>query len=278
MSFIQTRDATRAFFPDTAPQQSSPDQWLMRGGNFVLAYAEVKSGTSLARDDNPDEYFVYLPDAAARIETSGETVRAEAGSLTIVPPGPSSVTLEGDGRVARVFTSHATDLAEAAGNAATYADGAPELAPAKPWPAPADGYRIRTYLLDDYRDRPMRLFRSSNLMINIFDHPEPRDTTALTPHSHADFEQGSLAMKGTWMHHLRYPWTPDMSKWREDQHVEMGSPSLQVIPATVVHTSRSISGGPAQLVDIFSPPRADFVEKGLVCNDAEYPHPAEMAQ
>ena len=35
-------------------------------------------------------------------------------------------------------------------NAATYADGAPELAPPELWPAPYDGYRLRHYPLAQY--------------------------------------------------------------------------------------------------------------------------------
>lgn len=278
MSFIQTRDASRGFFPDMPPQQGSSGNWLMRGANFIVSYAQARTGDQFARAANPDEYFVYLPDAPALIEAGSESVEAAVGSLTIVPPGPSTMTVKGDGRVVRIFSSHATDLAQAAANAAVYSDGAPEVVPATPWPAPEDGFKLRTYRLDDYRDRPMRMFRSANLMVNVIEFPQPRDTSALTPHSHADFEQGSLAMTGQWMHHLRYPWTPDMAKWREDEHLEIGSPSLLVIPATVIHTSRSVSNGPSQLVDIFSPPRADFVERGLVCNEAEYPRPRDMTR
>lgn len=278
MTFIQTRHASRGFFPDMPPQHEDPAQWLMRSANFVVSYAQAGAGERLSRADNPDEYFAYLPDAPALIEAGNDAIEAEAGSLTIVPPGPSKLTLRGDGRVVRVFTSHAADLAQASANAEAYKDGAPEVAPATPWPGPEDGYRLRTYRLDDYRDRPMRMFRSANLMVNVIEFPQPRDTSTLTPHSHVDFEQGSLAMAGRWMHHLRYPWMPDMAKWREDEHLEIGSPSLLIIPATVIHTSRSISDGSSQLVDIFSPPRADFVERGLVCNDAEYPHPGDTTK
>ena len=123
----------------------------------------------------------------------------------------------------------------------------------------------------------MRLFRSSNLMINIFDHSGPRDTEALSPHSHADFEQGSFAMNRTRVHSLRYPRSKQMSSWREDEHLQIGSPSLLIIPAAVIHTSRATSIGHSQLVDIFCPPRRDFIEKGLVCNEEDYPPPPCLA-
>ena len=72
---------------------------------------------------------------------------------------------------------------------------------------------------------------------------------------------------------MRWPWTPDATTWREDQHVEMGSPSVLVVPPKVVHTSANVHG-PGWLIDIFSPPRLDFSAKpGMVCNANEYPVP-----
>ena len=177
----------------------------------------------------------------------------------------------------RVFSNLATDLTAAAVNAATYADGAPECAPLKPWPAPKDGWRLRTYIPLSY-DKPdtnMRVFRSSNLMINVMTRREaPRDTAKLSPHSHADFEQASLLLEGDYVHHLRWPWGPDMSQWRPDEAGEVGSPSVLIIPAKVVHTSRNVGPKRSWLIDVFGPPRMDFSSKpGMVCNEADYPMP-----
>jgi hypothetical protein len=274
MTFAQTRPASRCYFPDVPPASGPVPQWIMRGANFVIAYAEFGDGDGALTRDNADEYFVYLPDSAATIEAAGETLSCPANSVAIVPPGKSRMILSSPGRALRIFSSSATDLAALALNAAVYADGADEVAPATPWPAPPGGFRLRHYKLSDYADRTMRIFRSANLMINIFDFDGPRDPEALSPHSHADFEQGSFGMSGEWVHSLRYPWSKKLSQWREDEHLAIGSPSLLVIPATVIHTSRSVAVGGNQLVDVFCPPRRDFVEMGLVCNESDYPPPA----
>jgi len=269
MSFAQTRPASR--FDLSHPAAQTIEQSIMRGANFVVAYAELPAGATFERD-NPDESILYLPDGMARISAGGDAVECDAAArVVILPPGPARVEMTGAGRVLRVFSSAAQDLAAMAANAALYADGAPEVAPMRPWPAPYDGFRLRHYRVEDYRDRPMRMFRSANLMINIFDFDGPRDIMALSPHSHADFEQGSFAMSGQWVHSLRYPWSRQLSDWREDEHLSIGSPSLLVIPATVIHTSRSTAQGGNQLVDIFSPPRRDFCDLGYVCNAGEYP-------
>lgn len=280
----QTIPATQARHYSSAAQQVAPsaNTWITRGANFVVAVTQCTAGTELSRDDNPDEYMVYLVDAPAVIESGTERIEAKADSLTIVPPGASRITLSGAGQIVRVFSTRASDLANAASNAAVYAAGAPEVAPLQPWPDPVGGFKLRTYLLSEHTkaDSNMRIFRSTNLMINIMTSRDvARDVRKLSPHSHADFEQGSLAISGDWVHHMRYPWTPDMTTWKEDEHIEMGSPSLLVIPPKVIHTSRNVNDGGSSLVDIFAPPRMDFSSKpGMVCNAADYPMPAQAGQ
>lgn len=280
----QTSMATQARHYASAAQQVAPgaSTWITRGANFVVAVTQAKAGAELSRDDNPDEYMVYLVDTAAVIEAGKERIEAKADSLTIVPPGASRVTLAGAGQVVRVFSTKASDLASAAGNSAVYAQGAPEVAPLQAWPDPVGGFKLRNYLLGEHTkaDSNMRIFRSSNLMINIMTARQvARDVRKLSPHSHADFEQGSLALSGDWVHHMRYPWTADMTTWKEDEHIAMGSPSLLVIPPKVIHTSRNVNDGGSALIDIFAPPRMDFSSKpGMVCNAADYPMPVPAAQ
>lgn len=108
-------------------------------------------------------------------------------------------------------------------------------------------------------------------MVNWFPvHDGPRDTEGLSPHSHEDFEQLSVTLVGNYAHHLRVPWTARMSEWRDDEHVQVGSPSMTLIPPTVVHTTRAVDAGPHTLVDVFAPPRGDFLAKGWVLNAGDY--------
>ena len=268
-------------FTDMVPHQTCDDAktWISRGANFVVCVSQVRAGTKLQRAAQDDEYMVLLVDLPARIDAGAASCNAERDSLTIVPPGASVVTALADGCVVRVFSHHATDLADAAVNAQVYARGAPEVAPLVPWPDPVGGFKLRNYLLAEHSkpDSNMRIFRSSNLMLNIMT-PRlvARDVRKLSPHTHVDFEQGSLALTGEWQHHLRHPWSADMTSWRDDQHIRIGSPSLTVIPPNVIHTSNNVNDGGAWLVDIFAPPRFDFSHKpGLVCNADDYPMPTQ---
>jgi hypothetical protein len=282
------RPATKAEFHKMDPQVVDPSgnakTWVTRGGNFAVAVSEVEPGAVLERENNPEEYMVILPPdgVSATIEAGGETVEAASDSLTIVPPGASRIVATGKGTIARIFSKASEDIMALAHNTDVYADGAPELAPPDLWPEPIGGYKLRHYPLAQYADpngeriQP-RVFRSTNMMVNLFAHYfTRRDTTKLSPHWHDDFEQASLTLNGKWVHHMRYNWTPDLKDWRADEHDEMSTPSVIIIPATAIHTSRDVGeeGPESSLYDIFCPPRIDFARKpGFVINEDEYPLP-----
>jgi mannose-6-phosphate isomerase-like protein (cupin superfamily) len=281
MSTPIPRPASVARWYEQAPQIETPGAhtWVARGANFIVTLTQASAGARLERRGQPDEYMVFLPGAGATVSAGGATLEAPPESLTIVPPGDSELVLRDAGPVVCVFSHQAKDLQVLAGNAADYAEGAPDVAPLVPWPTPADGFKLRNYPLAQYTqaDSNMRIFRSTNLMVNVMTpRMVPRDVRKLSPHSHADFEQGSLAISGEWVHHLRYPWGVDMTAWREDEHLAIGSPSLTVIPPKVIHTSRNTNAGGAWLLDIFAPPRMDFSSKpGKVANEADYPLPPQ---
>ena len=254
--------------------------WSVRGQNFVLLHTQAEGELLLERRGQPDEYVLLMPDEAttAVVEAGGESRTIDGHSLTFLPPGDSSVRLSGGGHVVRLFTSAAGDLLEQASNAALYATANPAIPPLASWPAPVDGYRIRSYSLAVQPEpgRFGRIFRGSTFMVNYLEPKDgPRDPSLLSPHEHSDFEQCSVALSGEYIHHLRWPWTTDKAQWRDDNHETCASPSVAVIPPQVIHTSQAIGAGINQLVDIFCPPRADFSAKpGWVLNAEDYPIPA----
>ena len=249
----------------------------MRAQNFTLLLDEVEGERTLTRNGQPDEWALLLPDTGLTGRRDAATAarsRSAARSLTFIPAGDSEIHLSGSGRAVRLFTVASEDLAEQAHNAAAYAERHANLPPFAPWPeAPAE--QVRSYDLDvaPEQGRFGRIFRCSTLMVNFLEPNDgPRDPTKLSPHAHADFEQCSLALEGEYVHHLRWPWTPDRTVWREDEHVRVGPPSVTIISAQVEHTSEPVGAGLNQFVDIFCPPRADFSDMpGWVLNAEDYP-------
>ncbi|WP_438391899.1 hypothetical protein [Caballeronia sp. DA-9] len=268
--------------PDLVEADGSPT-WITRGTNFVIAITRVESGTRLIARDVPDEHMILLPDVGATVTMgTGESRTMPGNHLVIVPPGDAEVVAAGSGLVVRCFSSRHAELLSLARNAAAFAERDAQLAPIEDWPAPPDGFQLRVYDLEAgiVENDKTRVYRSSNLMINILcERQVPRDTRGLSPHSHVDFEQGSITLKGVHIHYLRTPWVPDMSVWRPDEAVEVGSPSVTVIPPPIIHTTRNIGEGPALLVDLFCPPRADFAKRpGMIRNVADYPLPPNLVE
>lgn len=262
------------------PQRVAADgtrTWITRASNFVIATSMCRAGSVIEGEDLPDESMLLLPEVGATVDFGTERFEVPADSLVILPPGRAHVVAQGEGTIVHCCSHRAAALLAEAGNAADFADPRTEVAPLVPWPTPEDGYRVRIYHLPSLTapgDR-MRIFRSTNLMVNIVAEAfEPRDVHALSPHSHTDFEQATLCVRGRYIHHLRTPWSPDFTQWREDRHVEVGSPSVTVIPVGVIHTSRNTNAGGALLIDVFAPPREDFaVHPTWGRNNADYPLP-----
>jgi hypothetical protein len=261
---------------EDAPQFSGGGMrsWVTRGANFAVVCSIGESGASFSGTAQ-DEQFVYALEGGVHVVCGAESAMLEAEDLAILPPGNWTIRFDRTGIVVQQVTADEV-IAGLAPNAACYADGAPEVARITAWPEPVGGYRLRRYsTLEAYaRGGMVHAFRTRKLMFVPYARfLEPRDETQLSPHSHADFEQGSIALEGQWLHHLRVPWTPDRRSWRPDLHLELGSPSTTIIPAGIIHTSQGIAGAGMRLIDVFAPPRLDFSERGWVDNAAEYPMP-----
>jgi mannose-6-phosphate isomerase-like protein (cupin superfamily) len=264
--------------PPTETTPAGSVTWIARSATAVIVYTRAKAGDVFARSGQPDEYVVLMVAGSAAITVVAGTaaMSVEEDALVVVPPGDSTVRVAQDGILIRLFSALADDLRDAALNAEAYAEPDLRAAPLEPWPDPVDGFRLRVYPLAATpiaEGRFGRIFRTTNLMVNFLaEEPAPRDAKKLSPHHHDDFEQISLAIEGRFVHHIRYPWGPDSSAWRADEHREIATPSICIIPPPTIHTTQGV-GAHQQLIDIFSPPRVDFSASGWVLNADDYPAP-----
>ena len=204
--------------------------------------------------------MVYLVEGRLKITTGLEQTVLEGEGLAIVPPSVSVIAPEQDTAFMQVVTDSET-VARLAGDAGLYDDGAPEVKPTAEWPMPTDGYRLRTYRLADIdaSGGMVNACRTRKLMVVPYDRfLEPRDETALTPHSHADSSRPPSPWKGTGSTTCARPGQPTVTTRAPTTIWRSASPSTTIIPAGVVHTSQGVAGEGMRLVDVFSPPRVDF--------------------
>lgn len=264
-----------AFTGDTAQVSHAGSRiWHVRTQNAVVTFAQAAAGDALARESEPFEYLVALPDAATavRISANGSSHVMQGRSLAVVPAGASTVDVLEAGPVIRVSTAAALDLLACCVNKDAYLEVPPNVAVHAPAASPGP---VLTYRLADYPPTPDRfghIFRSRNLMLNfIGDRHGPRDVRKLSPHSHPDFEQCSVQLAGQFVHHIRTPWTPDMTTWRDDQHAQLKGPGAVIFPPPLIHTSQAAGPGINRLLDVFSPVRNDFLGRpGWVLNAADF--------
>ncbi|WP_432828001.1 DUF3500 domain-containing protein [Dactylosporangium sp. CA-092794] len=249
--------------------------WNVRAQNCCAVVSWLAEGETLQQETTEDEHAILVFDDSAVEVDAGPAGRviAEAPALVIVPAGRATVLARRAGFVMRVFTSRAKVVASAV-NDADYRTADPAVAALPPKPVEPGPGSLRVHPMSDVAEEPGRLgriFRTDSLMINWFaPQPGPRDTARLTPHVHDDFEQVSVTVAGEYVHHVRRPWTSRLGEWRPDEHVQCSSPSVTVIPPGNVHTTRAVGEGLHVLVDVFAPPRPDFVERGWVLNQSDY--------
>lgn len=228
------------------------------------------------------ESVLLLPAVGATV--SGDRDAAVPGhAIAILPRGAYEVTLAAPGEAYVLATDRIDRTAGEAINAAAYAEPDARVRTVGTPFASLGGSAsdIRIYPVTDIAIPPdngrLRFLQSETMSLNWVEYDGGRDRDALSPHSHADFEQATLAIQGDFIHHLRTPWGRNANLWRDDQHLAAGPASLVVIPPDIIHTTEGVGGGRHILVDVFAPPRRDFSERGWVDNAADYPMPVAAA-
>jgi hypothetical protein len=269
---MPTYEAETVRFAASQPEQADgASSWYARAQNFVVCYSTVQAGGSLSATSE-NEYMAGLVDGAFEFEAGPEKASAASDAVVIVPPGSSTIRSRDGGILFRIFAPPTPDLIAKCINRDSYVEPRDNVAAFELWPMPADGYKLRVYEYAKLPSGARRIFRSRNIMLNWQGHPGGpiRDLKKFTPHSHDDFEQGSLELWGSYVHHLRYPWEADSTTWRPDQRMEITPPGLTIMPVKVIHTSQGMEEWNC-LADVFAPPRVDFSLAGYVYNADEYP-------
>ena len=243
---------------------------LERAGEFE-SIVMVSAGN--ARVESVDDAVRNVDGANGNVDNA---VELGAGSVAIVPAGAFRIVAGESVQVAIVHSKPPDALRQRAINTAQYTSADPRIVP------PGRGYRrtsnpgrINRYEVADLATLPhadrTRMIQSDAISINWVEYEGARDPTRLSPHNHSVFEQASLGLRGTFIYHLRVPWMPDSTAWRADRHERIDAPCIGVFPVGLIHT---VTGSPGSgrnlLIDVFSPVRDDFVEKGWVANSAEY--------
>ncbi len=255
---------------------------VARGQNFYVEWIKGDAGSAAFPIESAYEMMVLLPDVGATIEGGARSVGLKARSVAIVPAGEFWIQLAGAGTCCVLKSNSGETDGAAVANRATYAKADPRVAPfGPPYLRRADHGAIRVFDIDAVqapKDNPrLKMLQSATMSINWVEYDGPRDRKALSPHSHKDFEQGSLALAGEFRHHLRVEWGSNANLWQDDLHVAASSPSVLIIPPEIIHTSEGVNGGRHLLIDIFSPPRKDFIAKNWIANASEYQAPGSAS-
>lgn len=251
-------------------------RWLMRGQNFIVEWIESGSDDEIISVESEYETFVLMPEAGGTIRQAEKpAISALAGSICIVPAGLYSVALERGARYCVIASSRTDINPNDILNAAAYLDPDPRIdTVGTPYRRQTGLGAIQVLQLREIappaNNPRLKMFQTETLSINWVSYDGPRVRSQLSPHSHANHEQGSLAINGHFNHHLRVKWGKDADLWQDDEHCAAPSPSLLIIPVNLIHTTEGIGNENHVLVDIFSPPRADFIAKGWVYNSEDY--------
>ena len=255
--------------------RESTDHWFARGQNFVVEWVDGRSDGATFDVVTAEEAFLLLPQVGAMIGDAEGTVAATVRSVCILPPGEFKVTLDKAGLCACLYSDPAKFALPGIVNAGVYTPPNPDVAPVSPKFRRVDGSEtVKVIEIDKIstpgRNSAMKVLQCATMSINWVYREGARDRTSLSPHVHDDFEQGSLAIFGSFIHHLRAEWGKNAELWRDDEHTQVPAKSLLVVPPKLIHTTEGVGDGAHLLIDVFAPARVDFIEKGFVANAADY--------
>ena len=254
-------------------QATDFQRWNARGQNFDVDWSRAGNLAASVVTQSADEIMLLVLDAAVKIVGAQSCADAPRGHVCILPPGAWRLELD-PGATCVAIKSLRENAASDSLNEAAYTPRDTRIVPVGPAYRPVNGDGIRMLEIDKVippGDKArLKILQTSTLSINYVEYDGPRDRTALSPHSHLAFEQGSVGLAGSFVHHLRAPWTEDANTWQEDRHAQLDAPSLMVVPVGLIHTSEGVGPGKHILIDVFSPPRADFIAKGWVFNSMDY--------
>jgi len=250
------------------------DRRCVRAQNFFIEWIAAGPDAPALPLSGDAETMLLTFAGGASIARADGNVAIGPRTLAVLPPGRCKVTLAA-GHACVLSTA---PLGSAPLNAASYAVADGRVAPVgPPFRRRGDPQRVQVFDIDRVAapaDNPrLKMFQSATMSINWVDYDGPRDRTRLSPHAHADFEQASLAVAGRFVHHLRVAWGRNADAWREDRHLTADSPSVLIVPPEIIHTTEGTGPGRHLLIDIFAPPRRDFIARGWVLNSQEYIDP-----
>lgn len=260
-------------------------QARLQNGALVVDLAEANPGRKVAWATNfsvewmmadqaetgfksADESFVIFSSEGGVLEGALGSTSAPPYSIVLAPAGVYALR-GGGGSPVVVLSTDRSDLQPPDG---------PRDARVAPIGAPfkrRQGLdRPQVFRIQDIPFPPgnarLKFLQSTTMSLNLVVYEGSRDRTALSPHSHTDFEQCTLAIEGDYVHHMRVPWGPNADAWQEDVHLAVSEGAALVIPPHLIHTTEGVGAGRHFLMDIFAPPRRDFIAKGWVANAADY--------
>jgi hypothetical protein len=251
---------------------------VARGQNFFVQWLHGNDNGNgeVFEARSPHEMLLLLPEAGAEVSLGLGAAQAVPGrSVCVLPAGDVTVRLASGTRAALIASARPDLAPGSVCNAHDYAVPDSRIVGSEAGYRRARGNgEVQVIAIDSIQppaDKPrLKMLQTDTLSINWVEYQDARDRSALSPHSHASFEQGSLAIEGHFVHHLRVQWGADANQWRDDQHLAAGPASMITVPVQLIHTTEGVGAGRHLLIDVFSPPRKDFIEKGWVANSADY--------